>query len=84
MKIAEFLQEDDGGFSSMRLVTVCWLIGPLALWTWLGIKNGTMAEIPETVIVVLGMVLTGKVTQKVAEKMKAKTPDTNLPGATAP
>jgi len=65
----QFLQEDNGRFSSTRLVFVAWTLGILIIW---GVKSWNsdrgMVELPESIQVVLGILMTGKVAQKFGEE----------------
>lgn len=68
MKIMEFLQEDNGSFSATRLAFLLWLIGVLATWIFISIKNSSLTTIPDSVITLIGILMTGKVVQKFGEK----------------
>lgn len=68
MRIQEFLQEDNGGFSATRLAMHLWVIGVLVAWVWVSITKKEMADIPNGVIAVLGILVSGKVVQKFGEK----------------
>ena len=69
-KLAEFLQEDNGGFSSTRLAFLLWVVGSLIVWIFASFSSQPMslAKIDPSVITVLGILMTGKVVQKFGEK----------------
>ena len=68
MKILEFLQEDNGGLSANRLAFLLWIVGVLVVWVITSIKSGSLQVIPESVAVIIGILMTGKVAQKFGEK----------------
>lgn len=66
MKFYEFFQEDNGTCSSTRLAFLLWVIGVLLVW---GIKSIQcpgleLADIPKSILTILGILASGKVTQK--------------------
>ncbi|RMF58914.1 MAG: hypothetical protein D6748_07535 [Calditrichaeota bacterium] len=67
-RLAEFLQEKNGNFSSTRLAFLLWVLGTLFVWIFISIKNLTLQPLPESVIIIIGILMTGKVTQKFGEK----------------
>jgi len=68
IKALEFLQESNGTLSSNRLLFIIWILGVLSVWIVLCLKSGTLLEIPDSVTAITGIIITGKVTQKFAEK----------------
>lgn len=40
--LVEFLQEDNGGLSSMRIIVLLIVIVVLINWTWINIKTGDL------------------------------------------
>lgn len=68
MKIEEFLQQEDGGFSSTRLAFLIWAVGVLVIWIISSLKNSALQPIDSTVITILGILMGGKVVQKFGEK----------------
>lgn len=68
MKILEFLQEDNGGFSAGRLAFLLWIAGVLVVWLITSIKSSSLQAIPDSVATVIGILMTGKVVQKFGEK----------------
>lgn len=68
MKYIEFLQEASGCLSCTRLGFLVWVIGTLVVWAVCSFKTGTLLEIPSSVQVILGILMSGKVIQKFGEK----------------
>ncbi len=68
-KLAEFFQEDNRRFSATRLAFLAWIFGVLVGW---GIDttqhNYKMADIPQSVQVLIAVLMTGKVAQKFSEE----------------
>jgi hypothetical protein len=64
----QFLQEDNGSFSSSRLAFLLWAIGTLLVWVVVSYKLNSLQVIPESVITIIGILMTGKVVQKFGEK----------------
>ena len=63
-----FLQDDNGKFSAARLAMLLWTIGVLGTWIYDSItKARTLQDIPQGVVVVIGILVTGKVVQKYGE-----------------
>lgn len=64
MKVSEFLQDGFGSFSATRLAFLLWALGVLLVWAYTSIQKGSPSlPIDNSVIVVLGILMTGKVTQ---------------------
>ena len=66
MKFYEFFQEDNGTCSATRLAFLLWVIGVLLVW---GIKSIQcpgleLADIPKSILTILGILAAGKVIQK--------------------
>ncbi len=69
MSVSEFFQEDNGGFSSTRLVMFVWGVGTFVVWVISTANNGwKMQEIDTSIQVILGIVMSGKVAQKFGEQ----------------
>ncbi|MDH4027858.1 MAG: hypothetical protein OEU95_03375 [Nitrospirota bacterium] len=77
MKGLEFLQENNGSFSSNRLGFLLWIIGVLVVWIMESIKCGELQHIPDSVQVIIGTLMTGKVIQKHFEKEEPEQPVKN-------
>ncbi|HEY9909784.1 MAG TPA: hypothetical protein V6D18_19505 [Thermosynechococcaceae cyanobacterium] len=68
-KLTEFLQDPNGEFSSTRLAFLAWIFAVLIGW---GVDTARhdykMAQIPESVQVLIGVLMSGKVVQRFGEK----------------
>lgn len=72
-RLTEFLQDPNGEFSSTRLAFLAWIFAVLVGWGVDTVKHDyKLAEIPESVQVLIGVLMTGKVVQRFGEK-----PDSN-------
>lgn len=71
-RLGEFFQEANGSFSSSRLAFLLWAIGTLVVWILTSVKAGALQPIPESALMILGMLMTGKVVQKWAEPASQK------------
>ena len=67
-RISQFLQEDNGNFSATRLAMLSWVVGVLASWAYLSISLRKMQDIPQSVVTIIGILVTGKVAQKFSEE----------------
>lgn len=70
-KLLQFLSEDNGQFSSQRLV---FLLGNACLWiiwAYVSVQQGQMAPISPELLLGLGILQAGKVGQKVVEEKVA-------------
>lgn len=64
-----FLNDTDGGQSSMRLAMMLVVIVVLSGWLYVVIKTGTFVDFPSGTVWILGLSLTGKLVQKGVELM---------------
>ncbi len=65
--LKQFFEDTDGKFSATRLVLITWAIGTFVIWSYISIQTATLADLPNSVVQILGIVLTGKVIQKFGE-----------------
>lgn len=73
-KLAEFFQESNGTFSATRLAFLAWIFGVLIGWgTDTAQHEYKMAEIPQSVQVLIAVLMTGKVAQKFSEESNTGT-----------
>ena len=70
--MANFLQDNRGNNSSMRLGFILWVVGVLVSWVSVVVATGKLPAIPESVVGVLALFLTGKVAQTHVEENKMK------------
>ncbi len=71
-KVAQFLQDDNGNFSATRLAFLSWIFGVLVMWGVSSYNQQKMQEIPQSVQVLIGVLMTGKVVQKFSEQPVSK------------
>jgi hypothetical protein len=67
MSGAEFLQDDNGDLSSIRLVLVLWAVGVFVAWAIASCSHRQLAPVPESVAAILGVLSGGKVLQRFRE-----------------
>lgn len=65
--LAQFFKDSSGDFSAMRLVFISWSLGVLVLFIHLCLVGQGFVEVPNQVIEILGLTLTGKVAQSYIE-----------------
>lgn len=65
-KLFQFFSDGEQ-LSIMRLLIFIWATGILSMWIYMCLHTKTLATIPESLIVVLGVFLTGKVVQSKIE-----------------
>jgi hypothetical protein len=73
MRIKEFLEDVTGKLSAMRLAALLWIVGVLIVWIIASLKgpDPKLETIPDSVITLIGILITGKVVQRFGEvKMK--------------
>jgi len=68
MKLSSFLEDNSGGFSATRLAFLLWVVGVLAVWICSSIENNNLAKIDNSVVTVIGILMTGKMVQRFGEK----------------
>jgi len=67
-----FLQEKEGVLSSTRLAFILWVAAVLIVWVVVSVKALALQAIPESVIIVIFTLMTGKVIQKFGEGKNGK------------
>ncbi|HXH10801.1 MAG TPA: hypothetical protein VNP04_13695 [Alphaproteobacteria bacterium] len=68
MRISQFLKEDNGVWSSARLIAHARAMAELFVWVYVSIQHGQMVDIPASAQTSLGIAVGGKVLQKFTEK----------------
>ena len=68
LNFLQFLQDGNGDFSSMRGIMIAWAIGVLLTWMYASVVSSALLPIPESVIALIGILVTGKAVQKKIEK----------------
>jgi hypothetical protein len=81
-KLTEFFKESNGNFSATRLAFLIWAFGVLIVWGVPSVRHGKLEPIPESVVVVIGMLMTGKVVQKINEPSNTSTSEVQAIGKT--
>ena len=67
-QLLEFLQEDNGGLSCTRLISIIWATGVLIAWLVASSHEGKLVEIHSSVVTLMAIVITGKAVQKFGEQ----------------
>ena len=80
-KLAQFFQEDNGTFSATRLAFLTWVFGALIMWGVSSFQSPDrkMQEVPQSVQVLIGILMTGKVVQKFREEEPEAAASKNAP-----
>src|SRR5438132_37037 len=85
MRLTEFLEDNEGGLSTIRLATLVWVAGMVVVWAWVSFIKRELADVPNGVLGVLGILITGKTIQRFAENGPGRsgTGASALPGGSA-
>lgn len=67
-KSLQFFKDDNGELSSTRLAFLAWAIGVLVVWIISSLTTGSLQKIDDSIGIILGILMSGKVVQKFAEK----------------
>lgn len=62
------LQDNSGGLSSTRLSMLLWVVGVFVVWAAISVTNKALQDLPDSVLVLFGILITGKVTQRFGER----------------
>lgn len=69
MHLREFLQDKKTKeFSATRLAMLVWVLGVFAVWAYVSVMRLTLQALPETVVTILGILVTGKAIQRFGER----------------
>ncbi len=63
-----FLKDKNGDLSSTRLGFLMWVVGVLAVWVAVSVFESALQPLPESVILVIFALMSGKVVQRFGEK----------------
>lgn len=66
--IGQFFQENNNRYSATRLAFLSWVFGALIFWGLSSFHEKKIQEIPNSVQVLIGTLMSGKVIQKFGEK----------------
>jgi hypothetical protein len=72
MKLQSFLEDNSGGFSSTRLAFLLWAVGALVAWLVVSIRAESLQSLDNSVIAIIGILMTGKVAQRFGEKAETE------------
>jgi hypothetical protein len=67
-KLAEFFQEANGDFSSIRLLSIVWVLGIFTVWAYVTIRTRTCLTISPEILAFASSLVLYKVGQKFGEK----------------
>jgi len=67
MNAARFIEEQNGKASAVRLILLLWGVGVLVVWIIASVRSNALHEIPESVVVILGLLIGGKAVQRFGE-----------------
>ena len=68
MRLTDCLREPaEGKVSASRLLLLVWGLGVFLIWAYASLRLGALAEIPQSVLTVLGIVVGGKTVQRFGE-----------------
>ena len=65
--IGSLVQEKQGKVSTSRVLLLLWGVGLFLVWAFVSIINRNIAEIPESVVTVIGILSGSKVLQRFGE-----------------
>ena len=65
--IGSLVQEKEGKVSTSRVLLLLWGVGLFLVWAVVSIINQNIAEIPESVVTVIGILSGSKVLQRFGE-----------------
>jgi len=71
--LLSLLSEDNGNTSSTRIIMFAWMLGILLIWSVNSIKTGVISDLPDNVLICMGIIMGAKVAQKPLEGKKCDT-----------
>jgi hypothetical protein len=69
--IRELFSDLNGGLSSSRLLTTTVVFAVVGTWAYVSVRTGALQALPETVVWLLGLVLTARTVQRTTESKEA-------------
>jgi hypothetical protein len=69
MKFAQFFQDGTGAYSATRLGFLLWVFGVLVVWIYDSIRCARLVPIDNSVVVIIGILMSGKVVQNFSENI---------------
>jgi hypothetical protein len=73
LKLVQFVQDDTGALSSMRLLFLLWGLGTFGIWFWISIHTGALVALPWSVTGFISSLTAGKVLQSFTENTPSGT-----------
>lgn len=67
MNFLEFFKDDTGQLSATRLIFILWGLTILTVWAFNSIYNKRMEPIDNTIVMIFGILMTGKTVQSAIE-----------------
>lgn len=77
-KLSQFFQENNGNYSATRLAFLAWIFGALIIWSIGSFRDKEMQPIPESVTILVGVLMSGKVAQKFQEESGSLPTNSNV------
>lgn len=69
-ELSDLLKEDSGKFSSTRLAFMAWSLVVLVMWAITSYQSGDLIKLDNSIVSILGVLMSGKVVQRFGEKSK--------------
>jgi|TARA_R110000824_G_scaffold20545_15_gene77438 hypothetical protein len=69
-QLSDLLKEDSGKLSSTRLAFMAWSLIVLATWAIVSYQSGELIKLDNSIVSILGVLMSGKVVQRFGEKPK--------------
>ena len=66
--LKQFVKEDNGKFSATRLSFVAWSLVILVMWAFVSFQRQELVVIDNSIVSILGVLMSGKVVQRFGEK----------------
>lgn len=84
LKLIQFVQDDTGALSSMRLLFLLWGLGTFGVWLWISIHTGALVALPWSVTGFISSLTAGKVLQSFTENTPSGSATLQIGGVIAP
>jgi Na+/H+ antiporter NhaB len=66
--LKELLSDNSGGLSTIRILSIGWVLLVAIVWAVVALKTRTMPDIPGGVLALSGVIVGGKVVQRFGER----------------
>ncbi len=68
MRLQQFVEDKkNNNLSATRLAFLLWVIGTLIVWAVVSWRTNQLHALPESVVVIIGVLMTGKAVQRFGE-----------------